>query len=80
MSSGVFHFLKEANCLFVFCTEADMRREMERKEQERRNSQKVDFISGGTQPGAVTMQKPNLPIPGFSLFHIVTLFFVLHHS
>lgn len=46
-----------------------MRREMERKEQERRNSQKVDFISGGTQPGAVTMPKPNLPIPG----HLVIL-------
>ncbi|ONK69151.1 uncharacterized protein A4U43_C05F19880 [Asparagus officinalis] len=33
--------------------EADMKREIERKEQERKKSQKVDFVSGGTQPGTV---------------------------
>ncbi|KAJ3695737.1 hypothetical protein LUZ60_001114 [Juncus effusus] len=30
--------------------EADMKREIERKEQERKRSPKVEFISGGTQP------------------------------
>ncbi|KAL5989694.1 hypothetical protein ACLOJK_010587 [Asimina triloba] len=33
--------------------EADMKREMERKEQERKKAQKVDFVSGGTQPGII---------------------------
>ncbi|KAB1213022.1 SAP30-binding protein [Morella rubra] len=42
--------------------EADMRRE----EQERKKSQKVEFVSG-TQPGAVaSAPKINLPIPGVS--------------
>nr|GMD10821.1 SAP30-binding protein [Ipomoea batatas] len=63
-STDVFDPHGYDKCDFYDEIEADMRREMERKEQERRNSQKVDFISGGTQPGAVTMQKPNLPIPG----------------
>ncbi|CAH9141548.1 unnamed protein product [Cuscuta epithymum] len=52
------------SCDFYDEIEADIRRGMERKEQERRNSPKVDFISGGTQPGTVTMGKPNLPLPG----------------
>ncbi|XXG67477.1 hypothetical protein AAC387_Pa06g0818 [Persea americana] len=33
--------------------EADMKREMERKEQERKKSPKVDFVPGSTQPGTV---------------------------
>ncbi|XWS18522.1 hypothetical protein CRYUN_Cryun32bG0051000 [Craigia yunnanensis] len=33
--------------------DADMKRERERKEQESKKNQKVDFISGGSQPGAV---------------------------
>lgn len=45
--------------------EADMRREMERKEQERKRSPKVDFMSGGTQPGTVIpTPKISIPIPG----------------
>lgn len=44
--------------------EVDMKREMERREQERKRSPKVDFISGGTQPAAmVPTPKINLPIP-----------------
>lgn len=44
--------------------EVDMKREMERREQERKRSPKVDFISGGTQPAAmVPPPKINLPIP-----------------
>ena len=31
-----------------------MKREMERKEQERKKSQKVDFVPVGTQPGTIT--------------------------
>ncbi|KAG8635470.1 hypothetical protein MANES_16G041300v8 [Manihot esculenta] len=45
--------------------EADMRREKERKEQELKKSPKVEFISGGTQPGQVVgAPKFPLPIPG----------------
>ncbi|KAL3576204.1 hypothetical protein D5086_021487 [Populus alba] len=44
--------------------EADMRRERERKEQELKRSPKVEFVSGGTQPGvAVPPTKFSLPIP-----------------
>ncbi|KAM7500687.1 hypothetical protein LguiA_025101 [Lonicera macranthoides] len=47
--------------------EADMKREMERKEQEKKKSQKVEYISGGTQPGTVVpTPKVNIPIPGVS--------------
>ncbi|XP_068324646.1 uncharacterized protein [Pyrus communis] len=47
--------------------EADMRREMERKEQERKRSQKVEYVSGGTQPGIVgAAPKINVPFPGVS--------------
>lgn len=47
--------------------EADTKREMERREQERKRSPKVDFISGGTQPAAmVPTPKLNLPIPGMA--------------
>ncbi|XP_011039419.1 PREDICTED: SAP30-binding protein-like isoform X2 [Populus euphratica] len=44
--------------------EADMRRERERKEQELKRSPKVEFVSGGTQPGVVVPPtKFSLPIP-----------------
>ncbi|PKA50174.1 hypothetical protein AXF42_Ash020119 [Apostasia shenzhenica] len=33
--------------------EADMKRELERKEQERKRSQKIDFVSGGAQTAGV---------------------------
>lgn len=47
--------------------EADMRREMQRKEEERKRSQKVDFISGGAQPGTVVpTPKISLPVPGMT--------------
>lgn len=42
-----------------------MKHERERKEQESKKSQKLDFVSAGTQPGTVfAPQKPNIPIPG----------------
>ncbi|KAI4332540.1 hypothetical protein L6164_017441 [Bauhinia variegata] len=44
--------------------EADMRRESERKEQERKKAQKVDFISGGTQPGIIAAPRINIPVTG----------------
>ncbi|MED6148453.1 hypothetical protein PIB30_053337 [Stylosanthes scabra] len=46
--------------------EADMRRESERKEQEKKKAQKVEFITGGTQPGIVSAGAPriNLPVAG----------------
>lgn len=48
-----------------FDTEADMKREIERKEQERKKSQKIDFIPGGTQPGTVPpAPKISTQIPG----------------
>lgn len=44
--------------------EADLKREMERKEQEKKKSQKVEFLSGGTQSGTVVpTPKITLPIP-----------------
>ncbi|KAL6991244.1 hypothetical protein U1Q18_009362 [Sarracenia purpurea var. burkii] len=47
--------------------EADMKREMERKEQEKKKSQKVEFVTGGTQPGVVAPSpKINIPMPGVS--------------
>ncbi|KAM1045632.1 hypothetical protein FF1_036565 [Malus domestica] len=47
--------------------EADMRCEMERKEQDRKKSQKVEYVSGGTQPGIVGVApKINIPYPGVS--------------
>lgn len=45
-----------------------MKRLMERREQERKNSQKVEFIAGGTQTGiAATAPKINIPLPGQKL-------------
>ncbi|MED6155060.1 hypothetical protein PIB30_002275 [Stylosanthes scabra] len=48
--------------------EADMRRESERKEQEKKKAQKVEFIAGGTQPGIIAAGAPriNLPVAGGS--------------
>ncbi|GFY88945.1 transcriptional regulator family protein [Actinidia rufa] len=50
-----------------FLIEADMKRELDRKEQEKKKSQKVEFVTGGTQPVVVTpTPKINIPIPGVS--------------
>ncbi|CAA7031127.1 unnamed protein product [Microthlaspi erraticum] len=52
---------------FCDAIEVDMKNERERKEQESKKSQKLDFVSVGTQqPGTVyAAQKPNIPtIPG----------------
>ncbi|XP_058199770.1 uncharacterized protein LOC131314876 isoform X1 [Rhododendron vialii] len=47
--------------------EADMKREMERKEQEKKKNQKVDFITAGAQPGVVAPSpKLNITIAGLS--------------
>lgn len=46
--------------------EADMKREMERKEQERKKSQRLDFVSGGTQAVGVPAVQKNIiqnPVP-----------------
>ncbi|XWS19716.1 hypothetical protein CRYUN_Cryun31cG0040000 [Craigia yunnanensis] len=42
--------------------EADMKRERERKEQESKKNQKVEFISGGSQTGVLTAPKIGMPI------------------
>ncbi|XVE88221.1 hypothetical protein DITRI_Ditri19aG0051500 [Diplodiscus trichospermus] len=42
--------------------EADMKRERERKEQESKKNQKVEFLSGGSQPGAV-LPPPKVGMP-----------------
>lgn len=45
-------------------TEADLKRELERKEQEKKKSQKIDFLSGGTL-SAIAIPTPKvMPIPG----------------
>ncbi|XP_010549412.1 PREDICTED: SAP30-binding protein isoform X2 [Tarenaya hassleriana] len=45
--------------------EADMKRERERKEQESKKNQKLDFVTSGAQLGTVFAgQKPIIPIPG----------------
>jgi len=45
--------------------EADMRRESERKEQEKKKAQKVEFIAGGTQPGIVaSAPRISMPVAG----------------
>ncbi|XP_047158161.1 uncharacterized protein LOC124828825 [Vigna umbellata] len=47
--------------------EADMRRESERKEQEKKKAQKVEFIAGGTQPGIVAgAPRISMPVAGAS--------------
>ncbi|CAK9152626.1 unnamed protein product [Ilex paraguariensis] len=48
--------------------EADMSREMERKEQERKKNPKVEFLLGGTQPGTVVpVPKVSVPTPGVAI-------------
>ncbi|XP_047313106.1 uncharacterized protein LOC124916435 [Impatiens glandulifera] len=42
--------------------EADMKREMERKEQERKKSQKIEYVSGGVQQPVIVMPSPKLTI------------------
>ena len=37
-----------------------MRRESERKEQEKKKAQKVEFFPGGTQPGTVAAGAPRI--------------------
>ncbi|XP_010460703.1 PREDICTED: SAP30-binding protein-like [Camelina sativa] len=50
---------------FCDALEVDMKHERERKEQESKKNQKLDFVSVGSQPGTVfAAQKPNIPIPG----------------
>ncbi|XP_030465507.2 LOW QUALITY PROTEIN: uncharacterized protein LOC115684777 [Syzygium oleosum] len=45
--------------------EVDMKREAERKEQERKKSQQVEFVSSGVQAGAPAMlPKVNVPVAG----------------
>jgi hypothetical protein len=63
-----------------------MRRERERKEQELKRSPKVEFVSGGTQPGVVVPPtKFSLPIPGLKKILTVDIdfmryiFFVASH-
>ncbi|KAJ6792419.1 SAP30-binding protein isoform X1 [Iris pallida] len=47
--------------------EADMKREMERKEQERKKAPKLDFVPGGTQPNtAASTLKINTQVAGGS--------------
>lgn len=55
------HIIFLIHLLFVQ-VEADMRREMERKEQERKKNQKLDFASGGIQPGNV-VPTPKISMP-----------------
>lgn len=51
---------------FCDAIELDMKHERERKEQESKKNQRLDFVSVGTQPVAAVFapQKPNIPIPG----------------
>ncbi|KZV51085.1 hypothetical protein F511_01877 [Dorcoceras hygrometricum] len=47
--------------------EADIRREVERREQEKKKNQKIDFVSGGPQQGnVIPTPKINTPIPGLT--------------
>lgn len=55
---------ESSSIMSVFGAEADMKREMERKEQEKKKSQKIEYISGGTQGGTLPTPKVNLPVPG----------------
>lgn len=51
-----------------FVVEADMKREMERKELERKKSPKMEFVSGGTQPGGTVVTAPKINIPYSGLY------------
>ena len=46
--------------VFYLSAEADMKRELERKEQERKKSPKVEFIPGGVQP-PIGASMPKIP-------------------
>ena len=46
--------------MFYLSAEADMKRELERKEQERKKSPKVEFIPGGVQP-PIGASMPKIP-------------------
>nr|XP_043612155.1 kinesin-related protein 4 [Erigeron canadensis]XP_043612156.1 kinesin-related protein 4 [Erigeron canadensis]XP_043612157.1 kinesin-related protein 4 [Erigeron canadensis] len=43
--------------------EADLKRELERKEQEKKKNQKIDFLSGGTQPTVSIPTSKMMPMP-----------------
>lgn len=66
----MFHiYLKYLYLLLMFCVywyaEADSRREMERINQEKKNRQNLEFVSGGRQSTIVgTAPKLNIPVPG----------------
>lgn len=56
-----------------------MRRESDRKEQEKKKAPKVEFISGGTQAGIVAgAPRINIPVAGLETIFIynVVKFFV----
>lgn len=68
--------------LVFYKTEADMRRESNRKEQEKKKAQNVEFVSGGTQPGIVVgAPRINIPAAGsettWFTYTVVKLFFFL---
>lgn len=47
---------------------------MRRTEQEKKKSQKVDFVSGGTQPVTIApASRINIPIPGLKKILFVNL-------
>jgi len=65
------HLLLISNNIFkasYFVLEADMKREMERKELERKKSPKMEFVSGGTQPGGTVVAAPKINIPFSGLY------------
>lgn len=48
-----------------------MKRETERKEQERKKSQQVEFVSSGVQAGApAILPKVNVPVAGWKAIHV----------
>ncbi|KAH0466542.1 hypothetical protein IEQ34_003780 [Dendrobium chrysotoxum] len=52
--------------------EADLKRELERREQERKKSQKIDLASGCTQPGGIAQAlKTNAHIPAAGISSIL---------
>lgn len=57
--------------------EADMKREMERKELERKKSPKMEFVSGGTQPGGTVVTAPKINIPFSGLYQIYSSLFLI---
>ena len=62
------------NFVFDDLLEADMKREIERREQERKRSPKVDFMSAGIQPPIVIpAPRINPQLPGNSDIHCVII-------